>query len=221
MNLFLIRHGQSTGNVAGRFQGWSNLPLTGEGRRQAERTGAFLAQYAERERLPIAALYSSDLDRAWHTAEAIGRHLGLAPVADADLREMNFGAIEGMTGDEWKTVYPELIPAWARHDNPAFGWPGGETRQAFYDRLTTTFDRLMAAHPPDANLVIVTHGAVIGTYLAHLDTGEPHEWRRFIITNCSISRVEFTPGADHPLGVACILTSNETAHLADDPINEV
>ena len=101
MNLFLIRHGQSTGNVAGRFQGWSNLPLTEEGRRQAERTGAFLAHYTAREDLPIAALYSSDLDRAWHTAEAIGRHLGRTPIADPDLREMNFGAIEGMTGDEW------------------------------------------------------------------------------------------------------------------------
>ncbi len=221
MNLFLIRHGQSTGNVAGRFQGWSNLPLTDEGRRQAERTGTFLAQYTRQEQMPIAALYSSDLDRAWYTAEAIGRHLSLAPIQDLGLREMNFGAIEGMTGDEWKEVFPELIPSWAAHDNQAFGWPGGETRQAFYDRLTATFDAIMARHPPDANLVIVTHGAVIGTYLAHLDTGEPHEWRRFIINNCSISRVEFTPGTDHPQGVACILASNEIAHLADDPIEQI
>lgn len=221
MNLFLIRHGQSTGNVAGRFQGWSNLPLTDEGRRQAERTGAFLAQYTQQAEMPIAALYSSDLDRAWYTAEAIGRHLGLTPIQDLGLREMNFGAIEGMTGDEWKEVFPELIPAWAAHDNPAFGWPGGETRQAFYDRLTATFDGIMARHPPEANLVIVTHGAVIGTYLAHLDTGEPHEWRRFVINNCSISRVEFTPGTDHVHGVACILASNEIAHLANDPIEQI
>jgi probable phosphoglycerate mutase len=215
MNLLLVRHGESLGNVQGRIQGWSDLALTAAGLDQAEKTGAFLARYTHEAGLPVAAIYSSDLQRAWRTAQAIGRHLDLAPIAEPGLREMNFGAIEGMTGDEWKQAFPELLDAWADHSNNDFGWPGGETRSAFYQRVHTTITRLAGQHPADANLILVSHGALIGNYLGALAYGDPQHWPRFHIANCSISRVELAPGDGHPLGVACILAVPDAGHLDD------
>jgi broad specificity phosphatase PhoE len=216
MNLFFVRHGQSTGNVAGRLQGWRDLDLTPAGEQQAEKTGAFLARYTREQDLPIAAIYSSDLRRARRTAEALGRHLGLPVQPEPGLRELHFGVVEGLTGDEIKARFPDQLHAWEDQTNYGFGWPGGETRGAFYARIQATVTRLMAGHPPTANLLLVSHGGVIGSYLALLEHGEPSHWMRFPIGNCSISRVEWTPGDSHPHGVACILATNDAAHLADD-----
>ena len=86
MNLFLIRHGQSTGNVAGRFQGWSNLPLTDEGRRPGRAHRRVPGSiYPGRKAYLLPPSIAATLDRALHTAEAIGRHLGLTPIHDSGL----------------------------------------------------------------------------------------------------------------------------------------
>src|SRR4051812_7935766 len=87
MNLYLVRHGFSTGNRDQRIQGQWDTDLTTEGWRQAGTTGRFLAHYFAGMGWPVNAIYSSDLKRAWHTAETIGRYLGLAPVAVPGLRE--------------------------------------------------------------------------------------------------------------------------------------
>src|SRR5215211_4081703 len=113
MNLFLVRHGRSGGNVTGRIQGWSDIDLTEEGARQAEQTGAFLARYTREQGLPIAGIYSSDLRRAWHTAAALGRHLGRPVAPEPGLREMHFGSVEGLTPDEFSARYPDLVQRWA------------------------------------------------------------------------------------------------------------
>jgi probable phosphoglycerate mutase len=216
MNLFLVRHGLSAGNVTGRIQGWSDIDLTAEGARQAEQTGAFLARYTRAQGLPIAAIYSSDLRRAWHTAAALGRHLALPVTAEPGLREMHFGRVAGLTPDEFIGRYPDLAARWADRADRGFGWPGGETRAQFYDRITRTMRRITAAHAPDANLIVVSHGGPISCYLALIEQGDPGHWLQFPVANCSISRIELAPGADHPLGVACILAANEAGHLADD-----
>src|SRR5436190_12420988 len=97
MNLYLVRHGRSTWNVARRMQGWSDTDLTPEGLEQAARTADFFAEYKERQRVEFDAIYSSPLRRAWLTAEAIGRAIDLDPLAVPDLREMNAGLIQGLT----------------------------------------------------------------------------------------------------------------------------
>ena len=216
MNLFFVRHGRSAGNVTGRIQGWSDFELTEEGARQAEQTGAFLARYTREQGLPIAGIYSSDLRRAWHTAVPLGRHLDRPVWPEPGLREMHFGSVEGMTPDEFSARYPDLVPRWADRTDRAFGWPGGETRAQFYDRIAQTMRRVTTAHPPTANLILVSHGGLISCYLALVEHGDPGHWLRFPVGNCSISRIELTPGVDHPLGVACILAANEAGHLADD-----
>jgi len=141
--LILVRHGQSTANAQGIGQGRSDWPLSELGRLQAEATGRRLAQLGG-----IAAVYTSPLTRAAATAQAIAAPLGLAPVPDADLVEIDIGALSGKTWDQLKADQPdamaayeaaeaagphprnrELIPGWERPTTCSRG-PGGQSRPA-------------------------------------------------------------------------------------------
>jgi len=221
MYLFLIRHGQSEGNVAGRLQGWQDAPLTALGERQAVRVAVALRQFLTVAEVEIAAIYSSPLQRAARTADAVSQVLGLLVQPDPDLREMHFGRVEGLTEAEWKDCFPDTLAAWRQPDNMEFGWPEGETRRAFYGRIEQTLGRILAAHPPEANLVLVTHGGLIASYLSWVETGSWHGWREFMVGNCSISHLTFEPGRADAPPLACLLTFNDTGHLSDPDVEAV
>src|SRR4051794_24693088 len=115
MDLYLVRHGESLGN-RDRFIQTAATELSPQGLAQAEATGRWLAGYfTERGQSPTA-LYSSDLRRAWQTAESIGRHLGLVPIPDMGLREKHAGEAEGKTLDECRTLYPDHWAALSAFD---------------------------------------------------------------------------------------------------------
>lgn len=128
MRLILVRHGESTGNLARRMQGWIDPPLTPRGEEQARRVGTALAGLAP------AALYSSPLRRALDTAVAVGRAVGLAPEPDPDLRECYLGEAEGLTWDEFAESYPEWAARLAAIDGGQEVdeiWPSGESVSGF------------------------------------------------------------------------------------------
>jgi broad specificity phosphatase PhoE len=88
--LVLVRHGETLGNREGRFQVY-DTPLSDAGRIQAARLAERLAGEP-----PADALYASDLARASETAAIVGRRLGLPPIADAALRELDVGDWKGL-----------------------------------------------------------------------------------------------------------------------------
>ncbi len=214
MNLYLVRHGLSTWNVAGRLQGWRDPDLTHEGRGQVAATAISFAAIHARQRLTFAALYSSPLRRAWQTAEAIGARLGLTPQAVPDLREMHGGVVEGLTQAEWQQRYPTLIAGWDDRANLDFGWPGGETRRAFRARCVRVLSTLVARHDPEANLIVVTHGGVIKAYLNATRPTDPGGPRLYDADNCSITHL-FLPsaGSSDTGSVSCIRAFNQRDHL--------
>ncbi|MHB0911856.1 MAG: histidine phosphatase family protein [Armatimonadota bacterium] len=138
--LILVRHGE-TG--ARGFIGRTDVPLSAEGRAQAERI-----------RLPAGRVYVSPLRRAVETAELAG----LAPELLPDLREIDFGDFEGRTFEEVSAERPELLPAWAEYD-PSFAFPGGESVGDFLARVERVGERL--ASDPSETVIAVTHGGVI------------------------------------------------------------
>lgn len=107
MVLYLVRHGESTDNILGRYTGQADPPLSPLGRTQAARLAAVLAGAA------LAAVYASDLRRAAATARAVARPHGLPVRWRAALREVDMGAWTGLT-------YPELEANWPEH---LAGWP--------------------------------------------------------------------------------------------------
>lgn len=167
--LLLIRHGQTEWNAAGRVQGQTNSDLTTLGRRQARAVARWLAPSPHGP--PLAAwkshpsvLYASDLTRTQQTAAPIADRLGLEAKLDPDLREMDFGELEGMDWQEVERTHPEAgMKLWGERADPSFRMPGGESRDDMHIRSKTALRRIAAAHPGET-VAIVSHGGVIGFF---------------------------------------------------------
>ncbi|MDQ2810258.1 MAG: histidine phosphatase family protein [Chloroflexota bacterium] len=217
MDLYLVRHGLSTWNLAGRWQGGSDPELAREGRRQAVATAAFFAAHAIWEKVRITALYSSPLQRAWHTARHLGQALALDPQPVEGLREMAGGVVEGLTEAEQQARYPQLLTAWQNPDDPDFGWPGGETRRVFAARCIRTLTTICARHAPDDGLIVVTHGGVIQAYLSGAGLDDPAGSLSYEADNCGITHIHFaatpTVNGPPPATVGCVMMFNHRAHL--------
>lgn len=158
-HVFVARHGETDWNLVGRWQGHTDVPLNATGRAQA----VALADGLRGE--GIGAVATSDLSRARHTAEIVGRTLGI-PVAlvDPDLREQRFGRFEGLTPGECEERYPV---DWARYvADPHAGPPGGESRAALLERVVRSVQGVAARLSCPA--LLVTHGGAIRALLAAL-----------------------------------------------------
>lgn len=162
-DLILVRHAQTVANVAGRWEGWTDGELTPLGREQAEATAQRLTAHSAE----VAALHTSPLLRALETARVIGAALGLPPVVANDLKEINFGQLDGVSPEEMERHHPALHARWRNRDDLGFTWPGGEQRAAFLRRVASACDRILSLHPRETAL-IVSHGGTTRVLLAHL-----------------------------------------------------
>ena len=153
--LILIRHGETAWNRERRMQGQTDTPLSDVGRAQAEAVGQRLARHR------FAALYSSDLARAWDTAAAIARASGHEIRREPALRERTFGVFEGLTYDEMARRYPAEHARFSARD-PEYAVPGGESPRQFFERTLACMEGIAAAHAGEC-VVVVTHGLVLDT----------------------------------------------------------
>ena len=186
-HLLLARHGETDWNVAGRWQGHTDVPLNATGRAQA----LALAERLRNE--GIAAVATSDLARARHTAEIVAGALGV-PVAlvDPALREQRYGRFEGLTPVECEARYPE---DWARYvaDRHA-GPPGGESRAALLERFVRAVEGAAARLPGPA--LLVTHAGALRALLAvfPVGPGAPASAAPGRIPNGGVVRVSLAAG---------------------------
>ncbi len=201
--LFAVRHGRTAWNAELRIQGHRDEPLDALGRWQAEQ----LAQALAGE--PLAAVYSSDLQRAAATAEPLARQQGLAVQPDPGLRERSFGEFEGFTHAHIEHRWPVAARRWRERD-PGFGPPGGEKLADFYDRSVASVLRLAAGHPGQAVLV-VAHGGVLDCLYRAATRASLQTSRSWQLGNASINRLLCTPQGLSLVGW------NDDAHLASPP----
>jgi alpha-ribazole phosphatase len=183
--LLIVRHGETPWNAAGRFQGQRDVLLGERGRAQA----AALARALEGQR--IDAVYSSDLERARETAEAIAGPRALTIVPVRQLREMSFGAWEGLTLAEVQRADPERLETWHR-EPAATSPPGGESLIDLEDRVRVVF-RDLGAHPGDRTALIVSHAGPIRVLLC-LALGLPAEaYWKFRVDPGSLTELNLYP----------------------------
>jgi broad specificity phosphatase PhoE len=180
--LFLARHGQSVSNAVRRFQGVQDVALSELGQRQAAQLASAL------QRRSLAHVYASPLQRARRTAEIIVAELGVPLTVVEDLRELSLGEWEGRTVEEIRALPGDPYTQWIRdpHGNAP---PGGEPLGAVQERALRAIAGIAAAHPNGDDVLVVSHGGVISSYLAHC-LGLPLSaiWR-LTVSNCSVSRV--------------------------------
>jgi broad specificity phosphatase PhoE len=166
--LYLIRHGETLANREYRYIGTRDDPLSALGETQALLLAEALSG------LPIAAIYSSPLQRTYQTALPVAARHSLKAQRVDDLRECDFGTWEGLSRAEVLERSPEdsqRLREWEQ--NTSIAPPGGESFEALQQRVVTTVERLAHAHPDQA-IVLVSHvgpikvllGAALGAPLS-------------------------------------------------------
>ncbi len=155
--IHLVRHGETLWNRQLRCQGHTDVPLSDIGRQQATELAQRLAG------LPLAAIYSSDLQRAFETARLIAAPHGLQVTPLTSLRERNMGRWEGLTVAERQQQSPAIWTRWeaGEKDVPVMGLEPFET---MVDRLFRTLMELAARHP-GGEVLAVSHGGCIASVL--------------------------------------------------------
>jgi probable phosphoglycerate mutase len=144
--ILLIRHGQSTWNASGRWQGHADPPLSPLGVAQARAAAQVIGA--------VDAVVCSDLQRALVTAELIADGVGVGPiVADARLRERHAGEWTGLTRAEIDERYPGYLADGRRPD----GW---EHDPEVHERVTAVFAELHRRYE-GGEILAVSHGGVI------------------------------------------------------------
>lgn len=203
----IVRHGETEWNAERRIQGQIDIGLNDTGRLQARAAGRWLAGRG------IAALYASDLRRAWDTAAEIGLVLGLQAVAAPQLRERRYGIFEGLTYAEAARRFPEGYAAFEGR-NADYDFENGESLTTMYARVTGKLIELAEWHRGQT-IAVVVHGGVLDV-INRFVRGNPLEMPRdFLIPNAGLNWV--CAGAS-----GWTLESwGETAHLADGALDEL
>jgi broad specificity phosphatase PhoE len=210
MQLLLVRHGESIGNVTRQLQR-RDEPLTERGQRQARELAAFLA-----DRPDLRVVYTSPLNRAVETATIIGAAIGLRPIPLPGLAEIDVGEAAGYTFDEWAARDPAGAQRW-RDEGLDFVWPGGESGRQLAARTAAEIDRIISTHRLDQGaVVVVSHGGALAWIIAHLLREPRDHWPAHQLLNCSLT--EITIEADEQ--AVDFICHNDTAHLSPEPEEE-
>ena len=194
-----VRHGETVWNAEMRMQGQLDTALSARGRWQAGRAAESLADEG------IEAIFASDLERAFDTAQALARRLGLPITADVGLRERSFGIFQGYTYADIDLRWPAEAARWRHHD-PDFAPEGGENLREFSARAVAACRRI-AAGQAGRSIAIVTHGGVLDVLYraaAGIELGAPRSWE---LGNAAINRLLYTPRGFTLVGWS------DTAHL--------
>jgi phosphoserine phosphatase len=187
LEIVLIRHGATDWNLQGRCQGSSDRALSEAGERQARQIAVSLS--GEK----LSAIYSSGLIRARHTAQLISQPHGLPVQIENDIRELDHGALEGLTFDEIKDQYPEFIRRW-RTEPAELQVPGGERLIDVQQRAWAGVNRIAARHVENDVVVVVSHNFPILGIICHI-TGTPmNSYRTFRLEPCGHTRLQIDGG---------------------------
>lgn len=200
LELWLVRHGETTWNAEGRWQGQADAPLSERGREQARQ----LAHRLSGERFD--AVYTSDLGRALETAEIVAAKLEGKPAVHPEprLRETHVGEFSGLTQVEVK-ARGLWRPTFDYHDR----YPGGESRAELTERLGLALASLAAAHP-GGRVLAVSHGGAIRAALGFA-LGEPQA--AVLAHFGGVENTAITRFALRTDGRGRLLAYNDAAHL--------
>ena len=164
--IYIIRHGQTDWNIEHRTQGQTDIALNTNGIKQAELITEKIANFK------IDSIISSDLKRAYMTAQIINKKFNKTIETDKRLREFCFGTLEGIIRDKitqetWKDF----------NDNPKHY--KAETKEEVFDRIKSFINDLKIINI-NQNTLVVTHGGPIRMIKYYLDNGDNFNEKKYL-----------------------------------------
>jgi broad specificity phosphatase PhoE len=197
--LLLVRHGETEWNVARRFQGQLDSPLTERGRWQVGRL-------VERLRpLPLAAVYASDLERTLATARPLAESHGLPTRPARAFREGAFGEYEGFTFAELVDRHGDAVRRWAA-DPIDLAPPGGETLRQLQDRVAALVRELVERHAGET-VLLVGHGGSVRAAVMEILRLDLVRFRSLRMDNASLTVIQSDNDFD------ALMLFNDISHL--------
>jgi probable phosphoglycerate mutase len=201
--IFLIRHGATVLSAEDRFAGAVDVPLSDEGRQQAQRLSMRLATE------PVQGVYASDMARTLETARILAAAHGLEVQPRPALREIAHGHWEQKTRKEVEQLYPEEAFEWER-DPYTFAPAGGESGLAVTARALPALLDLVRAHRGQG-VIVVSHKATIRLMLSSLLGFDPRRYRDNLDQSpAALNIVDFKDPTR-----ARLTLFNDTSHYAD------
>lgn len=193
MKLYIIRHGETDWNVAGRLQGRSDIPLNDEGRRLARVTAAALAD------VDFKCVYASPLKRAYETATIIAGARDIPIITDERIQEISFGIYEGYHCLKENYDIPDENFIQFFKQPEAYRPPQGAESIAQLCGRTADFLQEMATREkefqPDDAILVATHGAALRGLLSYVKgIDAAHFWDGGVHKNCAVTTIDVTDG---------------------------
>ena len=200
--IYIVRHGQTEWNILGKTQGHGDSNLTAKGRGQAELLAESMTKY------PIDYIYSSDLGRAYQTAEIIGNKLSIEVEKTEALREMNFGTWEGRIIKDIIEEDPELYKMW-RNEPHLAKIPQGETLSQIKER-TDAFIKEINEKYDGKHIVLVTHSLCARIMLLSFLDSDVKNIYRINQANTALNIIELRDYGP------VVMKMNDTTHIIND-----
>ena len=200
--IYIVRHGQTEWNLLGKTQGHGNSDLTPKGIEQAELLADSMTKY------PIDYIYSSDLGRAYQTAEIIGNKLNIEVEKTEALREMNFGTWEGRIIKDIIEEDPELYKMW-RNEPHLAKIPQGETLSQIKER-TDAFIKEINEKYDGKHIVLVTHSLCARIMLLSVLDSDVKNIYRINQANTALNIIELRDYGP------VVMKMNDTTHIIND-----
>jgi broad specificity phosphatase PhoE len=199
--LILVRHGETEWNRAARFQGWQDIPLSAEGRMQAEKSARALAACG------ATAVVASPLARARETAEIVAKPHRLAVTVAEAFKEMSFGVWERLTVADVMARFPAQHRTW-REAPHTVRFEDGEDLETARARALAGVAELRRAHD-GGTIVVVSHGLVVRLIVLDALGLGPDRLRAVHATPAGITEIEYRRGW------ATIHRMNTLSHLGE------
>jgi probable phosphoglycerate mutase len=199
-SLVLVRHGVTTFSIEKRFSGVGDPPLIEQGRLQAKAVAERLAG-----RGGIDLIVSSPLSRCRETASIVASAVGLPVEYDEDLRELDFGAWEGLTFAAVQERWPRELDMWL--GDTSISPPNGESLDTLRFRVSVAQQRLVNRHR-GRTVCVVTHSRPVAMFVANALDAPIASVYRLHVDNGSVSELDY-----YDDGPSVLRTFNDISHL--------
>ncbi len=185
---YIIRHAEKEkGDFYNPRLRRQDQPISRKGREESLKLWSYLCDKQ------IAAIYVSGYQRTGQTSEHVAKQLGITPIVDERLNEIDNGILDNMSEQEVQEKYPDFWKVY-RARTADFRFPGGETGEEACRRIADFLEEKRQAHGAE-NIVVVSHEGLIRQLMCHIMNIPVYKRGNFYIDLCGI--IEITYQSDY------------------------